>query len=593
MENVRMFPFERNRYYAGKLLTSADFEAEQDYMNHKRSFVNSLLLGQGILCGLGVFNLDDLSIMIESGAAVDSLGREIVIENSIVKKLSAIDGFDGLTSSKAALCLRYREEEVHPVYSVGRQERNQEYECNRIREEYQLFLVDSSSVPKTYRMETEFYSSARLYGGDSYTVEVSMPYIVSCGKKVKLALKVVRQDADGPDIEVDVTLAMPAFTVGGKHELEIHTGKIHLEKGEVFTSEYWLTAQNEESESTSIIIGKGGAAILSGQERLDIRSDFNLRTSIQDISPKELVTREIGKISLEMRQMGQNMDFVPLTEFILVRTDNAYMIDRVDDSRIKRYIPLPSGEALRSEYSACFGEADVGSEPENSDSLPQKEESFVRHYADPLYAAGSCEIPLGANARKGLIQYSGEIVHGLGCGDVFVQLGIDYLEEDISLNREARHTVYGNARLFADKGKTPVPSVETAVKVFHDKGSFVAAVKLLEDCRTAVLGLHWTAVKFPSGNGLDETGQTAGMGIAAETPTVVLEPGGSCFFHVQFKNMRPCSLVYQLTEEGGGEISKEGIYTAPAKEGVYEIYISCLELPAVGTYAYAVVKRQE
>lgn len=32
VKNNQLYPFERNRYYAGKLLTSADFEAEQLYM---------------------------------------------------------------------------------------------------------------------------------------------------------------------------------------------------------------------------------------------------------------------------------------------------------------------------------------------------------------------------------------------------------------------------------------------------------------------------------------------------------------------------------------------------------------------------------
>ena len=115
MENRQLLPFERNRYYVGKLLTSADFQAEQTYFNNKRRFLNHLMFGAGIICGLSVYSLDDLSIMVESGAAIDGLGREIVVENSVVRKLSAIEGFDSLSSERAALCLRYREEAVHPV----------------------------------------------------------------------------------------------------------------------------------------------------------------------------------------------------------------------------------------------------------------------------------------------------------------------------------------------------------------------------------------------------------------------------------------------------------------------------------------------
>lgn len=56
--------------------------------------------------------------------------------------------------------------------------------------------------------------------------------------------------------------------------------------------------------------------------------------------------------------------------------------------------------------------------------------------------------------------------------------------------------------------------------------------------------------------------------------------------------MKPCSVAYELTEPGSGEITPDGIYTAPAKEGVYEIRIYCAEKPLVCTYAYAIVKKK-
>ena len=96
------------------MLTSSDFEAEQTYMNNKRRFINQMIGGSGIACGLNVVSLDDLSIMIESGMAVDLTGREIVLESSVVKKLSAITGFEKLKTDKASLCIRYNEKEIQP-----------------------------------------------------------------------------------------------------------------------------------------------------------------------------------------------------------------------------------------------------------------------------------------------------------------------------------------------------------------------------------------------------------------------------------------------------------------------------------------------
>ncbi len=80
MNNTQIYPFERNRYYPKKRLSSADYQAEQDYFNNKRRFLNGLMYGSGVVCGLGVFSLDDLSILVESGVAIDGLGREVVVE---------------------------------------------------------------------------------------------------------------------------------------------------------------------------------------------------------------------------------------------------------------------------------------------------------------------------------------------------------------------------------------------------------------------------------------------------------------------------------------------------------------------------------
>ena len=101
MNNTQLYPFERNRYYPRKRMSSGDFTAEQTYMNNKRRFLNSMMYGSGVVCGLNVVSLDDLSLLVESGVAIDGSGREIVVESSVVKKLSAIEDFDKLESDEA------------------------------------------------------------------------------------------------------------------------------------------------------------------------------------------------------------------------------------------------------------------------------------------------------------------------------------------------------------------------------------------------------------------------------------------------------------------------------------------------------------
>ena len=122
MKNTKLYPFERNKYYYGKLLSVEDFNAEQKYMNDKRRITNRLIHGVGVAAGLNVVMLDEQTITIDSGMALDSTGREVVVDAPVTKKLSLIDGYDtavGSGASSVYLCLEYAETEKDESHNVA------------------------------------------------------------------------------------------------------------------------------------------------------------------------------------------------------------------------------------------------------------------------------------------------------------------------------------------------------------------------------------------------------------------------------------------------------------------------------------------
>lgn len=52
MKNLNYFPFERNKYYYGKLLTEQNFIQEQTYFNDKRRVLKPLSVWGGGRAGL-------------------------------------------------------------------------------------------------------------------------------------------------------------------------------------------------------------------------------------------------------------------------------------------------------------------------------------------------------------------------------------------------------------------------------------------------------------------------------------------------------------------------------------------------------------
>lgn len=588
MGNNQLLPFERNRYYVGKLLTSADFQAEQTYGNHKRRFLNEMMFGSGIVCGLGVFSLDDVTVMVDSGVAVDGCGNEIAVATPIVRKLSAVDGFEKLVSDRVTLCLGYREENVHPVYTMRGQENGDHYECNRIREGWDLFLRDSEELSAVAGPDCEFLAEAVLYGDDDYEITCAMPAQTPCRAVSRMEIRVKRLRDGAQPLTLKTAIQTPAFTAeDGGHELRIELHEL-CPDGEVVLYRS-LTAQSVPAPEAVLLADGHTIQVEVGGEKRTTRENFALRATVVDATVDQIVDQAAASASLELRNAYGGQEYVPLAEIVLQRTRSAYLIGEVKTIGVRRYVRTVANAPLREELKSWFEQS--GADLTNANGI-MGEAQAPQKYLEPIYATGVCDISLGTNLRRGQIVYSDEIIHGLGAGTVYVSVGEEYVAEDAKLGAVARNTIYGNVALFS-KEQAPVVAAETAVKVMNDRGSFVIAARLLEDSTQVVLPLRWVAVAMPGGVEETKAQKMAGKSIAAIQPTVVMATRESHYFNVKFNNMEPCTLTYELTEKDSGEITSDGIYTAPSREGVFEIRISCAEMPLITTYAYAVVKKRD
>lgn len=594
----KLYPFERNRYYAGKMLTTADFKAEQSYHIGKQKFLNTLMYGAGVVCGMGVFNLDDLSVLIESGAAVDGDGNMIIVDSSVVKKLSAIDGYDRLRSNEAALCIKYEEKDVHSVYSVNRTEKDGEFEYNRVSEGYHLYLEDYNDLPGQIDVDSEFLTTGTLLETEDFKVDLVLPSFACKGSNYRILVKVSKLSNSNVRLNLHTRMQTPSFTTPtDEHEFDIDLTDIYLAKGEIYSKEYWVKAAMADGADTNILVKAGTAEAYVEDNAVSVNDSLSLKILLENTKPRTLINREIGRLSLEMKEMGAAPDFIVLAKLKLVKADSAYVIDEIIERDVKYYIPTPAKEELRAEYLDCFvkkaeilkDETGIGGNRFETEKTTRGEQRFSD---SPIVATGTLEIPLGDNAKRGEVYYSGEKMHGLGPGNVFVSVGLEAVSDDESLGANAKNTIYGNADLF-DNGKKAAIKAETAVKVLNDKGSFLVAAKLEDNVDVLILTYRWVAIKFPAGEDMSLSEKYKGKSIVADNPTVVLGPKESHFFGVKYQNLENVSISYELTEERSGEITPDGVYTAPSKEGVYEIKIYCTDMPYICTYAYAIVKKKD
>ena len=94
MNNKQYYKCSRNHYFFGKLMTVRDFQSEQTYMNSKRRLGNRMLNGTGIVSGLNVILVDNKTFSLETGMAIDYMGREVIVPEATVKRLDIIKGFE-------------------------------------------------------------------------------------------------------------------------------------------------------------------------------------------------------------------------------------------------------------------------------------------------------------------------------------------------------------------------------------------------------------------------------------------------------------------------------------------------------------------
>ncbi|MDE7207053.1 MAG: hypothetical protein K2N90_07855, partial [Lachnospiraceae bacterium] len=237
MKNLKCFPFERNRYFYGKLLSVEDFETEQKYFNDKRRTINRFLFGSGVVCGLNVVEVDDESISVERGFALDFAGREIMLDEPVVRKITELEGYGtGQEEGFYYLCMEYQEEATELMHNVTGAAGRNSSEFNKYREGYRLFVTHEEP-------EREIYSPARLYEerttvyqGQEIQIVQILPKFLEMGQDTAIRVEITYTGQQKFSFEYELELAFltneesnrvrVAFQEnesgkGGKYQLEI------------------------------------------------------------------------------------------------------------------------------------------------------------------------------------------------------------------------------------------------------------------------------------------------------------------------------------------------------------------------------------
>jgi hypothetical protein len=263
LKNLKYFPFERNRYFYGKLLTVNDFETEQKYMNDKRRLINRFLYGSGVVCGMNVVGVDDTAISVEMGLALDFSGREIIIDTPVIKKLNMIEGFEsdlesGGDAGYMYLCLEYAEREKEAVHSLASSNVRStgEVDYNKVAEGYRIFLTTQEPENEGFTIADFYQDTQTVYWGNGIRVKQVLPRYISSGSKAELKIIVEnmgQQQPFGFIYDLDLT----CLQSDGKNKMNISFHEKDFAKAGRYELTYDLNAMSvKDTEGIAAVSAK-------------------------------------------------------------------------------------------------------------------------------------------------------------------------------------------------------------------------------------------------------------------------------------------------------------------------------------------------
>ena len=555
MKNTQLYPFERNRYYYGMLLSVEDLNAEQKYMNDKRRLLNRLIHGAGVVSGLNVVKIDERTISVENGLALDNTGREILVDLPITRKLSDIKGYDTAMSEHNRymyLCIEYKEDEKGVGHSVSASESRSV--SDRVREGYSIFLTSSEPESGLSTTNEMFTHSTVVYWDGELRIKHTMPRYINPLTEFEFKVEIETFTKRFVSLSYDIQLVCLNSTEDDSSVLSVKFNEMLYEKSGKYTLTYKLRANNVSDV-------EGTAAIDSSTFRLsfdNLTSDKTAQgksaVSVISGSVREAVIHSVYDRSMDSVLREVMPQRLYLARINIINAGELYIIDSIDNVPFGQYVV--GNPLLKALNDSCQGTViqQVPVHDATVDFSQVLTEKNGISMANKEIASGVCRINLNIGSLKNKVFYSDEIVHTLGLGSVTIILGA--VGSDGS-------TVYGSTGIFPNE----VTEMEMAAKLNPSKGSFVIGVMMKNTVVAEHIDIKWTAIKD-----VDETiSEQRDMKIMIKPNSLVVKPRENKYLEAICSNMTNKTVRWSVASPGGGEIDGNGLYTAPNVEGVYEV----------------------
>lgn len=575
-----IFPFEKNRYFPRKRMRSADFSRELQYMDHKFQLLHRWTFGAGTAVGLGVQRLDSESLLVLPGMAVDDWGRCILVDEPAVCRIRTLPGFDQLQGETALLWLSYREEPKEPVFVAGEEGEHSEF---TVAAERFTFSLSGCSVPAPDAADQVLYSRQILYEDETLRVRQVVPQVISNQRPAVIRLIVDNLTPEPVSARIRYQPQLPGFHMedGTKglcldRTLDLPGGSCTLEL---------TVVPDTTAQSAALTLPEGGLVLQVHGSDLSSPSSFREELTLTSGDPLEILAQRLYALPLQDLWGGEDERGVPIAGVRFLRYDEGFLLDDVLPLAPQRRSRLPDLERRLQDCGHFFpAPAQVPPVSPQEEAPSPAPDPPQRHMT-----TGVVTLQAGLHPQEGKILCSHEIAHELGPGTVYVDFGIENVYPAVNMDRNSTDLLLGDASLFVQAGGSYPCRFDKGVRLHPDKGTFELALRLNGKLYQANLRLRWFAWR-PQ----ESIPQPASKGalIRLEPDVIYAKPGDTIHFAPVFDgDGLPCEFF--VPEKRAGLITRDGLYTAPDREGLYQVCAQIQARPETKVSAFVIVRAQE
>lgn len=528
--------------------------------------------------GLNVVDIDDRTITVESGLALDFSGREIVVETPVTKKLFMMDGFDTASMEDGKefvyLCIEYGEEEIDPSHNIAGSGVYQadHVDYDRVREGYHLYLTDKEPQERPKTPETLFKEVLTLYQENGLCVTQTIPKFVEAGQDF-LTCIMVENTSGAKTVSIEITEEMEGAVCEGGDGIRAEWKDLFLDSYSKIHRSFLCKAP--QTGGVRIRVAPGQCQILvEGTRKKSSEAEISFIPTVVGNSYDAISE---GYFHGSMEQIMDHLypHDIYLAKIYFLKTGRVYMIDRIETMPYRQY--AYGSSAIMGMVS--YMKEDIWRLKQDNQKFfrcndKSQENRYQSMDKESRVSHGKVVLDLGIGGKRGQRYQSENIFHGLGLGPVKISVGIQ--EDD--------YVYSGSGEVFEDMEI----EAELAVRSEPSNGSFVIGLRLLAASAKQTVTIHWTALA----NKELLLKEILEQKIYIKPKVLELQVRAPYRLEAVCENMENTGVIWSVKSKEGGTIHQDGLYIAPNQPGIFEVMVQSQAYPERKASLFVVVREK-